>query len=462
MTSTVSGRNVILVVMDSVRADVFHNEAQNFRRLSESGLRFTKAIAPATWTLPSHVSMLTGLAPSEHGAVATGTSKIELRTRVSGIVKGLADEGALLAPRLKGSGVRTFSATPNPWLGPLTRLDIGFDERRFFAFLDRNDRQRARPKTKESSPTRVEQARGLARAVGRHAQWIARGTDKGAARILDDLVGFVDGHEGPFFALVNLIEAHEPHVPPRAQRRWTDRDFLAVAFNAVLQPGPVRARRIRRHNWGSSEIPRSTLRRWKSAYRAEIRHLDGWLSDLTEHLKRTGRLANTVVIATSDHGENFGEQGIVGHGFSLHESTAHVPLAMWGGGLEPTDIAQPVGLAKLRATIEHLVLDEDIGGSLIESSSWGTAAIEIEDPAHVNRPPERASKTTRGPGAAFYDDGLKLVDDPFEGTMLLDLDKDPAGNTPAAITVTPTEEQHAMHEAWRERVSGRAPLQLPR
>ena len=62
--------NIVLVVMDSVRADSFSSEnCPNIFNLCKNGMKFTRAYASANWTLPSHTSMLTGLYPSEHGAV---------------------------------------------------------------------------------------------------------------------------------------------------------------------------------------------------------------------------------------------------------------------------------------------------------------------------------------------------------------------------------------------------------
>lgn len=62
--------NVVLLVLDSVRADSFSTEnCPNIMRLCKSGMNFSQAYATANWTLPSHTSMLTGLLPSGHGAV---------------------------------------------------------------------------------------------------------------------------------------------------------------------------------------------------------------------------------------------------------------------------------------------------------------------------------------------------------------------------------------------------------
>ena len=240
---------------------------------------------------------------------------------------------------------------------------------------------------------------------------------------------------------------------PPTQRSLKDLDYLKAAGNAILQPGPVRAQRVRHHNWGARQIPSRLLDLWTDAYRSEIRYLDAWLGALTNMLEVTGRLKNTIVITTSDHGENFGEGGLVGHGVSLRESTAHVPLAMWGGSLAPAVIDRPVSLVRIRATVEELTLGIHQGGSLLRSGP-NVASIELEDPAHVNRPPRRATKRSRGPGAAFYDRDLKLVIDPFDGEALYDLARDESGTVVARQE--PTEALRQAKMEWAARIKGRA------
>lgn len=446
-----TGRSVIVVVADSVRGDIFEQEAHNFIAMSAQGLSFRRAIAPAAWTLPSHVSMFTGLRPTEHRAVASGLPKTELRATVTAIVNDCIQRDALLAPRLQSRGIRTFSSTPNPWLGAMTGLDRGFDDHDFFGFLDAGHGRSARP-TRRNASSKTQQLAGVARASWRHARWVADGRDKGAARVLARLKDFVRRVDGPFFAFVNLIEAHEPHVHPATERRFRNRDHLKAIANAILQPGPVRAQRVRRHNWGVSSLPPELLNLWENAYRAEIRYLDAWLVRLSEVLETNGRLEDTTVIASSDHGENFGERGIVGHGLSLEESTARVPLGIWGADVPQETIDDPVSLVSLRATVEDLMLSTDHRGSLLHPGSRGEAVIEIEDPKHVNRPPRGAKRTSRGPGAAFYDGDLKYVVDPFYGESLYDLAADASG-LEMAQGATPTESQQIAKRGWEARLS---------
>jgi arylsulfatase A-like enzyme len=121
-----TGPNVVLVVLDTARADaVGAGHGTAFPQLARAGRRFHHAVAPAPWTLPSHASILSGLRPSEHGvtgaAVMTGSGPRSPRPRI----EALADRWFPEIMRRKGYA--TFCASGNPWVGPATGLTFGFD-----------------------------------------------------------------------------------------------------------------------------------------------------------------------------------------------------------------------------------------------------------------------------------------------------------------------------------------------
>jgi arylsulfatase A-like enzyme len=440
-----SGRNVVLVVLDSARADLFHANTPVFEELSESGKRFDRAIAPAGWTLPSHASMFTGLHPTEHGIIALGTAggnEANLRNARER-VRQLFQQKRLIAPSLRDAGVRTFSATSSPWLWKGSGLDAGFDETDFFYFLG----PRYRSLEARGWAKRLNQIYATARTVGQYVSWIRARRDKGAARVLSSMESFVRGSGRPFFAFTNLIETHLPHFPMGTSIRGRE------IVDLVLQPPLVRFLRMRSHNYGTGHISATTLARWRDAYASEMRYVDRWLADLSEMLARARVADDTAVIVTSDHGENLGEAGLVGHGLSVAEVAAHVPLGMWGAGVSRESVPDPVSLLSLPATLKELITNEPNEDSLLHNGSRGSAVMEIEDPAHVSRPPKRAKRRASGPGAAFYEGSLKLALDPFTGTGLYDLENDPGERDNLFETLAPTERQTAAREAWERRVT---------
>jgi arylsulfatase A-like enzyme len=448
--SVATGPNVVLVVLDSARADALA-DAPTFTDLAGRGARFERAIAPAGWTIPSHVSMFSGLEPTRHGAIATGTGVQADLANARAKTHALADGGNLLAPLLQHAGVATFSSSPNPWVGPGAGLDAGFAEKRFFKWLD--------PRATVTPPPRLDSRAAkvmqVVRAMRRHAAWVRSGRDKGAEVVLECLDDFFSTSSGPFFAFVNLIETHEPHYPHASERTRAALHprSLAETANIVLQPGLVRLLRMRAHNWGGHRLPDSLVERWKQAYAAEVRYVDRWLGRLMESLARVGHADDTVVIVTGDHGESFGEGGIVGHGLSVREPSVRVPLALWGPGI-PTEVETlPVSLLSIRATVEHLMLGTDDPRSVLNGSGRGSAQVEIEDPARVSRPPRKHRRVSLGPGAAFYDGDLKLAIDPFEGRRLLDLARDPGEAHDLSGQQDPTPRQLEALKEWEGRVT---------
>lgn len=447
MTRELTGRSVVLVVLDSTRADALGPNTPNIEALGREGLSFTRAVAPAAWTLPSHVSMFTGLAPSAHGAISRGRGA-ERSVRHARLVRELARQGMLLAPTLQRAGLSTFAASGNPWVGPLSGLDAGFGTTDYFDFLGTDPRP-ARPGTR--SPTRLGQLSGLRRSMTRMRDWRTSGADKGASRVQDRLSAFIATQRSPFFAFVNLLETHDPHLPLPGRRPPFPRSALVTA-QALSDTGVLRARKIRNHNWGVRKLSAGTLARWKEAYRAEVSYVDRWVGRMMDAISRTDHSDSTAVIVTSDHGENFGEGGIVGHGMSVREGTARVPLVIAGAGVPSRRVAAPVSLCGVSATIQHLLLDKDSHGSLLGSGA-PAPALEIEDPVLFSPPPPRSRRTSQGPGAAFYDGSMKLAVDPFTGRALYDLDKDPAEERDLLNRVAPTPVQDRAFEQWQQRLT---------
>ena len=91
-------------------------------------------------------------------------------------------------------------------------------------------------------------------------------------------------------------------------------------------------------------------------YDAEIRYSDDGLAQLAGHLEELGLWENTIFVVTSDHGEEFFEHGVLGHGFSLYQGVIHVPLIAHGPGIAAERrVETPVQIVDLAATLTDLV-----------------------------------------------------------------------------------------------------------
>src|SRR5690606_4189905 len=112
-----------------------------------------------------------------------------------------------------------------------------------------------------------------------------------------------DGSDRPFFVFLNLFDAHHPYLPPPPF------DTLFGPLLPGRDPGMVEGRTF---------TPRE-LQAEIDAYDGGIAYQDRQLALLLEELERRGELENTIVIVTSDHGEEFGEHGVFTHGNSLYQ-----------------------------------------------------------------------------------------------------------------------------------------------
>jgi arylsulfatase A-like enzyme len=331
MSATATGPNVVVITVDCLRRDRLsaygypRSTTPFLDRLLERGLHGTSAHSTSSWTCPAVCSLLTGLYPHRHGGgLVPGEPKNLSRANLPTV---LPAEIPTLADRLSGRGYAT-AAIGAVWNAHLP-LAGRFDE---MAMLE--------------APAR--------RPVARSLEWIS-------------------GLDRPFLLWLHLGDAHEPLDVPRDLRE---------AF------GPIpRVRRARRWAFTRStdDVGSEAFRRYRDArtrlYDAAVRSVD---RELEAFLGSLGR--DTVVVVTSDHGEEFWEhredelafldpRGVVGTGHGHHLFQVHllVPLILVGPGVPSAAIATNVSLVDVVPTILSL-LGEDAGGldgrSLLEPVAW--------------------------------------------------------------------------------------------
>jgi Sulfatase len=359
--------NVLLLVFDTARAGTFEpygaepGATPAFADLARRGAVAQDARANASWTVPSHAAMLTGLLPR-----ATGTSQI------SGDDAHPAFRAALQAHRhrnlaevLRRTGFSTRAVSTNFWLTPSSGFDIGFDD-----FVNVDTRRQARL------------AEG---GIRKRAGWLWEGAraqvDDGAAEAGAILRRWLaEPPQAPFLWFVNLVECHSPYLPPRPYDDLGLSDRLLAAEEARRH---LTLDAIWRACAGGPAPPPEALARMRYLYARAIRLLDDWLASLLEALDRARLLDETLVIVTSDHGENLGEQGLMGHCFSLDERLIRVPLAAAGPGAD--------GLASTRSLAE---LPRRIAAAIgLDAHPWGAgvppgpvAVAQFDSPIEPGHP----------------------------------------------------------------------------
>jgi arylsulfatase A-like enzyme len=381
MDQSGADRNVLFVVLDTVRKD--HLSVYGYDRpttpgldaVAEEALVFEQAVAPAPWTLPVHASLFTGLYPSEHGA-SQETPYL--------------DGATTLAERLSAAGYATACYTANAWVTPYTRLTAGFDDHdNFFEVLPGGFLGDSLARAWKELNDR-DALRGLANrlvGVGNAAhERLAGGAhaDSKTPAVVDRTIEFVESSSKPFFAFVNLMDAHLPYHPPERYRE---------AFAPGVDPASV-CQNSKEFNCGARAVDGAEWEAIRGLYDAEIRHMDAELTRLFEWLRANGEWEDTLVVVCADHGELHGEHGLYGHEFSVYDPLVNVPLLV--DHSDPT-----VGPGRRTDQVELLDLYHtllDYAGATAPDAESGDA-VPVERTRSLFAPEYRAFGTNDGPRA---------------------------------------------------------------
>lgn len=397
--------NVLLIILDTVRSmnlSVYGYERPTtpmLERRAATGTRFARALSPAPWTLPAHASMFTGRETFELG---------------TDWYVPLDDTVPTLAESLRDRGWRTGGFVANL---PYTSREVGLA--RGFVHYEDQPITLATVASAGALVRTITTNRTFRDALGWHRPFVA----KTAPEVTGSFLRWVDREpDRPFFGFLNYYDAHRPYFPPEPYRSR----FLPPGV--ALQP-EARRRPANAPPWEPSELVGSV-----ASYDGAIAYLDDQLELLFRELEQRGVLANTIVILTSDHGEEFAEHGMIDHGNSLYRASLEIPLMMYWPGRIPsgTVVETPVTTRDIPATIMDLL---DITGqhrfpgrSL--SRVWTPGADTTVEPiyAEVRIAPRLPGwyPSSRGNMLGVLEEGLRYIRNGDGVLELFDFGRDPA------------------------------------
>jgi len=363
--------NVLVILLDTLRADRLgcygydRPTSPVLDRLASEGVVFSDAWSAAPWTLPSHASLFASLYMSEHGV---WDRRFRLSERATTIAEVLSDEG-----------YETGAFTSSGYLRTEYGFGQGFD--RFWA------------KGGDPEP------------------------------IFREALGWIEKTRGPYFAFVHTYHVHSPHDPEGAARDLLVRPYEGGLPEIVHTPD---------YPWGrrKGEVPpEADVRYVSDLYDAEVREVDHAVGRLLAGLKAQGKLDNTLIVVTSDHGEEFAEHDHFEHGWSLYEEQLAVPLIM-----------HLPGRFEGGAVLEYPVIGIDVAPTIADvvgapiPDGWSGAVLGMAAP-ETDRPiwvPYRTRNTgldavalRRGPVKYMEFPGRIRPLDPWSDPRLYDLDADP-------------------------------------
>lgn len=136
-----------------------------------------------------------------------------------------------------------------------------------------------------------------------------------------------------FFLFLHTYQIHSPYEPPA---------------KFVLGPSAEELASKNEPAW---------VTKTRHAYAGEVRYADGALAGFLRELRQSGLLDQSIVVLTSDHGEEFGEHGRMGHSKSVYEEVLRVPLIVWAPGLvrRGTRVESMVSLVDVVPTLLDLL-----------------------------------------------------------------------------------------------------------
>jgi uncharacterized sulfatase len=403
--------DVLLLLVDTFRADrtsPYGSERDTTPRLAEAarrGIVFETAVAASPWTVPSLISIHTGLDAARHGAVAFGRNP--------------PPAAAMLAERFLAAGFRTAAFVANPLVRSETGFGRGFETFRDMFFAT---------------------AEELGDAV---LQWFGEPTDR------------------PRFAWVHYMDPHLPYAAPEPwygrydpeprgllDHSMLDREHDPLAewlFHAFVSGAFVETDPAVPEDRIVPDVPRNTLRlggrilpRLRDLYDAELAYWDHEFGRLLDRLQRPGG-RDLVVLVVGDHGEGFGEHRQLGHQFDLHDEQIRVPLVL----IDSAETA-PRRVSGIASLIDVAVLLSERAGLPVppDAAGWPLRRIDSAEGrtrAAFSFTAYSAIPSTDGPlprlvaAYSMRSTAEKRIRVPFLGTEIVyDLAGDPAERAPLA------------------------------
>ncbi len=442
--------NVLVIVVDTLRADHLssYNYARptspNIDRIAQQGTVFENAISACSWSLPSHVSMITGLYQFQHGV-----SNVQPMPVLGASTPSF--RGALtLGEALERRGYRTGAFSANrTWFSH----DLGFG-RGFLHFEDyfhspadmwvrtlfgREFSRIYLSRSDHSKPKRLLRWLGFDSLLdlddeGVGANGGAPGVRKRASEVNREVLRWVDADRRPFLVFLNYFDVHEPYGGPYG----------------YAQPWPQK-----------SPIDQ---------YDDSVKYVDDSIGTLTTELEKRGLMGNTIVVVTSDHGEGLWQHGLPTHGEALYREQIHVPLIFWYPGHVPAGqrVSANVTNAAIPATLMSW-LDE--GGNQFQgpalnalwkqggnASQWPSPLSELAQDKYLpkkNRQPESKVPTANtGAIKSLIEGQWQLIEHTKYGAQLYDWAQDPGELNELSQTSGGREVAGRLSEHLRETVSG--------
>lgn len=289
--------DIVLVSIDSLRAD--HLSSYGYSRdttpgldaLANDGLRFTQARSASPWTLPSHMTMLTGLWPMDHQVIEDDLA--------------LSPEVPQIQSALQGAGWATGGFVSTIYVSGAYGFSRGFSTFSDYAISEKDNLYHS---------VRVD-------------------------KLVDDTITWMKEQNGkPAFVFLHIYDVHYPYFPPPP---WDEK------YDKAGTPAELRYKNYKYYL--KHPISGRRMKHQIAQYDESLAWVDAELARLRSAWTRSGRPATWII--TSDHGEELGERGSWGHAHTLNAEALDIPLIVSGPGIPPAVRQELVGTIDVAPTI---------------------------------------------------------------------------------------------------------------
>jgi arylsulfatase A-like enzyme len=369
--------NVLVISIDTLRADHLscygypRATSPHIDRLAADGALFERAWSTTSWTLPAHLSMLTGEYISAHGVCDDRLWDVVGKP---GGPEALPLCGTFVSELARQVGYRTAGFYSWKYLEPRFGFGPGFEtwERigysvyshpvhsvQFETLRAANDKAAVEAWRKREPLLFDDQRPTAGETVDAALGWLERRNNEPQPET-----------HAPFFLFVHLFDVHDAYKPPPP----FDTRFCDPAYS-----GPITGDQVSSPK--SLVVPGmapADLEHLIALYDGEIAWTDTQVQRLLDYLDAQGLRDDTLVVLTSDHGEEFFEHGQKTHRVQLHPESLRVPLVLrWPARIRPgTHVAGNASLVDIVPTLCELLdlpVPRDVSGrSLVDALRTGS------------------------------------------------------------------------------------------
>jgi len=345
--------NILFIMIDALRYDcvsLYDSEINtpNIQKLGEDGIYFTNSFNNCSWTKPSVISMITALYPTQHNVrIYKNTINPELVT---------------LPEVLREMGYYTIGFQNNPHLGISSNFHRGFNY--FESFHQSLDPRLPKFMMSVTHKRIIRSILTLFRAFEIPEVRNYKSADEITNIALESIKANSDKR---FFMYLHYMDPHKP--------------YFRHPFNGEHDTPPP-------PNIGNrKDLPQDIIDIYLNTYKGEVEYTDEALGRLFDYLKESGLYNNTLIVLTSDHGDEFYEHESWNHGHSLFNELLRsvlvfkLPESQNAGGADSI-FAQSIDIAPTIVTAVRGICPETWQGIDLlsgEQAEWGFALSGISN-----------------------------------------------------------------------------------